>query len=116
MVVNNAAKAVGTAVTETSTSQFGGWGDSFSLTGLSHCLFRPAVIMAKAQVMDSIHITLGFILKGFIAREIYFVLLCIFLLLCVIMYFVCIIMYFLVIMRYYVYTGKLVPYLFFCKD
>lgn len=70
--------------------------------------------MAKAQVMDSIHITLGFILKGFTAREIYFVLLCIFLLLCVIMYFVCIIMYFLVIMCY-VYTGKLVPYLFFLQ-
>lgn len=65
--------------------------------------------------MDSIHITLGFILKGFTAGEIYFMLLCIFSLLCVIMYFVCIIMYFPVVMCYYVYTGKLVPYLLFAK-
>ena len=68
--------------------------------------------MAKAREMDSIHITLGFILKGFIAREIYFVLLCIFLLLCILY----VSMYFLVIMRYFVCTGKLVPYLFFCQD
>lgn len=66
--------------------------------------------MAKAQVMDSIHITLGFILKGFTAREFTFMLLCIFSLLCVIMYFVCIIMYFPVVMLLCIYR-ETVPYL-----
>lgn len=45
--------------------------------------------------MDSIHITLGFILKGFIAREIYFY---------VIMYFLIIMCYYVFCMYYYVFS------------
>ena len=68
--------------------------------------------MAKVREMDSIHITLGFILKGFIAREIYFVLLCIFLLLCILYVSLCIFLLLCVIL--YV-QGNLYPIYFFAK-